>query len=61
MNVVKETIEIRESKGIERKDFMQLLIQLKNKGVVEDIDMLPKDAQNLGLFFSSVRSWFYKA
>lgn len=41
-SVVKQTIEYREKNGIERNDFMQLLIQLKDKGYVsvdkDDID-----------------------
>lgn len=35
MNVVKETVEYREKNNITRNDFMHLLIQLKNKGVLE--------------------------
>lgn len=40
MNVVKDTVEYREKNNIDRKDFMQLLIQLKNKGrLVDDENM----------------------
>nr|CAD7263123.1 unnamed protein product [Timema shepardi] len=34
--VVRETIEYRETKNISRPDFMQLLIQLKNHGELQD-------------------------
>jgi len=36
MGVVNDTITYREKKNVVRNDFMQLLIQLKNKGKVED-------------------------
>nr|AFR43485.1 cytochrome P450 [Locusta migratoria manilensis] len=35
-NMVRETVEYREKNGVTRSDFMQLLIQLKNTGFVED-------------------------
>lgn len=38
MNVVKNTVDYRETNNIYRKDFMHLLIQLKNKGIVDDDD-----------------------
>jgi hypothetical protein len=31
MEMVRETVEFREKNGVHRNDFMQLLIQLKNK------------------------------
>ncbi|XP_047000056.1 cytochrome P450 6k1-like [Schistocerca americana] len=34
--VVEDTVKHREEAGVIRKDFMQLLIQLKNKGYVDD-------------------------
>lgn len=34
--LVKDTVEYRERNNVVRKDFMHLLIQLKNKGVVDD-------------------------
>jgi cytochrome P450 family 6 len=33
--MVKESVEYREKNNVKRNDFMQLLIQLKNKGVVD--------------------------
>lgn len=35
MNMLRETVEHREKNNIERNDFLQLLIQLKNKGVLD--------------------------
>lgn len=36
MNIVKETVKHREKNNVERKDFMQLLLQLKNNGQLPD-------------------------
>lgn len=36
--MVKETIEYREKNDVKRNDFMSLLVQLKQKGIIEDID-----------------------
>ncbi|XP_023164604.2 probable cytochrome P450 6d4 [Drosophila hydei] len=36
--IVKDTIEYREQHGIVRKDLLQLLMQLRNKGSIEDDD-----------------------
>jgi len=36
MGVVKDTIDYREMNNVVRNDFLQLLIQLKNKGKIED-------------------------
>lgn len=38
LGVVKETMDYREEGNITRNDFMQLLIQLKNKGKLDDAD-----------------------
>jgi hypothetical protein len=35
-NMVKDTVNYREDNNIKRNDFMQLLIQIKNKGEVEE-------------------------
>ncbi|KAL0270233.1 UNVERIFIED_CONTAM: hypothetical protein PYX00_007705 [Menopon gallinae] len=37
-NALKETIHYRETNNVKRNDFLQLLIQLMNKGYVEDAD-----------------------
>jgi cytochrome P450 family 6 len=41
MNMVKETVEYREKNNVVRNDFMQLMIQLKNKtlGISEEDDI----------------------
>jgi cytochrome P450 family 6 len=36
MGIVKDVIDYREKNNVVRNDFMQLLIQLKNKGKIED-------------------------
>lgn len=36
MNIVKETVEYREKNNVQRKDFMHLLLQLKNSGRVTE-------------------------
>lgn len=38
MNVVTNNVEYREKNNIQRKDFMQLLLQLKNQGKVSEND-----------------------
>lgn len=38
INLVRDTMEFRKTNGVERKDFMQLLIELKEKGKIEDVD-----------------------
>lgn len=38
MGVVKGTVQYRERNNIQRRDFMQLLLQLKNKGHVDEHD-----------------------
>lgn len=48
--VVKQTMEYREKNNVERNDFMQLLIQLKNKGYVtadKDDSAADKADQNM--------------
>jgi cytochrome P450 family 6 len=35
-NVVQETVEYREKNNVKRNDFLQLLIKLKNKGLLDD-------------------------
>uniref|UniRef100_A0A8W7NXJ4 Cytochrome P450 n=1 Tax=Anopheles atroparvus TaxID=41427 RepID=A0A8W7NXJ4_ANOAO len=38
MNLVRETVEYREKHNVQRNDFLNLLIQIKNKGSVSDKD-----------------------
>ncbi|XP_067009323.2 probable cytochrome P450 6a13 [Anabrus simplex] len=38
LNVVKETVDYREKNNVKRNDFLQMLIELKNKGHVEEDD-----------------------
>jgi len=38
MKIVKETMDYREENDQQRNDFMQLMIQLKNKGIIEDVE-----------------------
>lgn len=45
MNAVRETIDAREKGNIKRRDFMDLLIQLKNKGKIEDVDSKTSEPQ----------------
>lgn len=40
IDVVKKTVEYREKNHVERNDFMQLLLQLKNQGKVNDDENL---------------------
>lgn len=49
IDVVKQTIDHREQNSVVRNDFMQLLIQLKNNGQLEDDDNL-KISKNLSDF-----------
>nr|CAI5854948.1 unnamed protein product [Callosobruchus analis] len=43
LNTVKDTIRYREQNNISRKDFMHLLIQLKNRGEVTEDDKLSEE------------------
>nr|CAD7396492.1 unnamed protein product [Timema cristinae] len=47
IKMVTEVIEYREKNGIERKDFLQMLIKLKNKGRVESDALASKDDDHL--------------
>ena len=46
ISAVKKTIENREKQNIIRNDFMQLLLELKNKGKVKDEDENSNDVAN---------------
>ncbi|KAG5868514.1 hypothetical protein JTB14_036998 [Gonioctena quinquepunctata] len=43
MNVVKNTVKYREDNNVFRKDFMHLLLQLKNKGKISDDENMKTD------------------
>ncbi|CAG2060818.1 unnamed protein product [Timema podura] len=47
IKMVTDVIEYREKNGIERKDFLQMLIKLKNKGKVESDELASKDDDHL--------------
>lgn len=46
--VIRETIEYREKNNVSRKDFIHLLLQLKNKGRVTDDDSFTPDDKKAG-------------
>ncbi|XP_019866203.2 probable cytochrome P450 6a13 [Aethina tumida] len=43
MNITRETVEYREKHNVKRKDFLDLLIQLKNTGKLEEEHMLTEE------------------
>nr|AGJ51944.1 cytochrome P450 CYP6BQ21 [Dastarcus helophoroides] len=47
MDLVKRTVQYRESNNVYRKDFLQLLMQLKNKGKISDEDNEAMDGEKL--------------
>jgi cytochrome P450 family 6 len=52
MQIVKDTIEYRETNGVERKDFMDLLIDIKNKSGEEGLTIEEVAAQALIFFLA---------
>ncbi|XP_044761156.1 probable cytochrome P450 6a14 [Coccinella septempunctata] len=46
MNVVRDTVDYREKNNVTRKDFMHLLIQLKNKGKLVDDENMAAEKLN---------------
>uniref|UniRef100_A0A182MN08 Cytochrome P450 n=1 Tax=Anopheles culicifacies TaxID=139723 RepID=A0A182MN08_9DIPT len=40
MKIVRETVDYRESNNVQRNDFMNLLLQIKNKGKLQDHDTI---------------------
>lgn len=55
VDLVKDTMEYREQNNVMRKDFMQLLLQLRNTGEVkEDGDWTTGSANGMHNFFTRV-------
>lgn len=52
LNLVRGTIEYRQKNNFVRKDFMQLLLQLKNRNRVADDDQILNDKNETGEFLS---------
>lgn len=48
LNAIKETMDYREQNNVRRNDFMDLLIQLKNKGKLEDVDGIQSEVSEDG-------------
>jgi cytochrome P450 family 6 len=61
--MVKETVEYREINNVKRNDFMQLMIQLKNKtlGIAEneDMDFLGKETDELKSNKPFRKLWYF--
>lgn len=51
-NLIKDTITYRENNNYLRKDFMQLLIQVKNRGNVDSDDKILNDDNTTGNFLT---------
>lgn len=49
INIVKSTIEHREKNNVTRKDFMQLLLQLRNSGEVNETEQWNVNTSNFFL------------
>nr|AGI03847.1 cytochrome P450 6BQ10 [Tribolium castaneum] len=47
MNAIRDTVNYREKNNIYRKDFMHLLLQLKNRGSVTDDEKVTDDKDNV--------------
>lgn len=51
METFRETMDYREKNDVKRNDVMQLLIQLKNKGYIDEVDSQNKGDAGKGLDF----------
>lgn len=52
INTVQDTIQYRKENNVQRKDVMQLLIQLKEKGVIEDVDRRENEGEQIDTKFT---------
>lgn len=55
MKLISDTVEYREKNGVTRNDFLDLLIQLKNKGSLRE-EGNAEDEEGFGGYKSTKRS-----
>jgi cytochrome P450 family 6 len=58
-SMVQDTVNYRENNNIMRKDFLQLLIQIKNEGKVEEDHSYPEPNHHGNMKNKSVESGMY--
>lgn len=56
LNAVRETMDFRKNEKVKRNDFMQLLIQLKDKGELEDVDE-KQNGKSMNLLGLQFKNW----
>lgn len=49
LKMFRETMDYREKNDVKRNDVMQLLIQLKNKGYIDDVDSTKQEEAIKGM------------
>ncbi|GAB0100091.1 Cytochrome P450 [Sergentomyia squamirostris] len=59
MNVIRQTISQREQDKIKRNDFMDLMIQLKNKGHLEDTESTDEGTEALTFEEIAAQCWVF--